>query len=145
MRRYNRLLSAFHTLRDQAARTFPDVEIVEFRVIPHAALIRGNADQAERARAFCTYEPDVAIFCSSILDSEAEHRIQGVMRHEFGHAIEAVYGVATVRKFLRIKPAAPEHRADEIARIVFGRRIGYDDQAIQTINGGGLRPNYLPR
>ena len=56
-------------------------------------------------------------------------RIEGVLRHEFGHALHFFWGY----------PNHGERDADTLAENVFGAPIYYDRDTVQTIRGG-VRP-----
>jgi predicted metal-dependent peptidase len=63
-------------------------------------------------------------------------RIEGVLRHEFGHA--------TLWHLERLKHS--ERDADAMAEDLFGSPIYYDREDVQTIAGGTRpRPSHLPR
>jgi len=63
-------------------------------------------------------------------------RIEGVLRHEFGHA--ALWHLD--------RPKHSERDADAVAEDLFGSPIFYDDEDVQTTAGGTRpRPSHLPR
>ena len=84
--------------------------------------------------AYCMYDDDMDALCivvSRKLCAGDAGRIEGVMRHEFGHAI-----------LLSNNMSHGERDADTVAEQVFGAPIFYDKQTVQTINGG-VRPRPL--
>jgi len=61
-------------------------------------------------------------------------RIEGVLRHEFGHALLFFWGY----------PQHGERDADSLAENVFGDPVYYDRETVQTIRGGTRpRPAHL--
>lgn len=62
-------------------------------------------------------------------------RVRAIMRHEMGHAMFFMMGNAD----------HSECETDQIAEQIWGDKIYYDDEDIQTLNiGKHPRPNYLP-
>ena len=72
--------------------------------------------------------------------------IDGLMAHEFGHAIDHRYGKEALEaRFGKRLPDSVERRADKIAEYVFGRPIEYGHLDVQCISCGGKakRPRRL--
>lgn len=68
------------------------------------------------------------------LANGAHDRIEGVLRHEFGHALLFFWGY----------PGHGERDADNLAENIFGDHIYYDRETVQTTRGGTRpRPAYL--
>jgi hypothetical protein len=78
------------------------------------------------------------------LEKEEDSRIEGVLRHELGHACDLVERARLEGLGLKLE-RTPELRADQIARFIWGESIGYDAEEIQTTGGGTGRPDHLPR
>lgn len=148
-----RIVAAFCRLRDHAERLFPDVETVGLRAATAAGCDpRGGAYCQGRARAFCTYGSEVDVTVAPCMNDESPERIEGVLRHEFGHAIDALYSRRAIEKRLRLprgylEKYGRERLADVIAELVFGQVIRYDADLIQTTGEDGVspRPGHLPR
>ena len=65
-----------------------------------------------------------------------EERVQGVLRHEFGHAVLWHMG----------KMNHSEREADTMGEDLFGEPIYYDAETVQTLAGGTRpRPHHLPK
>lgn len=92
---------------------------------------------APRDHAYCSSERGrITIVVAPRLVTADLNRQVGVLAHELGHAILFHEGLEQHR----------ERQADEVARIVVGRRVRYDDADVQTLGPGkGVRPCYLPR
>jgi hypothetical protein len=87
----------------------------------------------------------IDIFVAPKVLSMGKGRQEGLLRHEFGHAVEFHAGVAGVRKKVGERlPRGVERRADVIAERMFGAHIYYDRDLIQTTVGGTRpRPEHL--
>lgn len=91
-----------------------------------------------RSFAYCESAP-LRISVAPRLEAAPDDRIEGVLRHELGHAILFVAGYLDA-------PEHTERRADEVARRVFGRAIRYDADDVQSTRyGRSPRPAHLPR
>lgn len=65
-----------------------------------------------------------------------EERVQGVLRHEFGHAVLWHMG----------KMNHSEREADTMGEDLFGEPIYYDAETVQTLASGTRpRPHHLPK
>lgn len=82
-----------------------------------------------RQFAWCSDGTRQCVGVSPRLELEAADRVEGVLRHELGHALLFHHGHASHR----------ERDADTMAEAAFGRSIGYDTGDVQTI-GVGVRP-----
>jgi hypothetical protein len=147
-----RVISIFRRLRDHGEQIFPDVASVGLRASTTAGCDNTGVYCQGRARAFCSYGHDVEITVAPCINDEEDARIEGVMRHEFGHAIDALYTRRQIETRLGLKRGhlqkyGSERLADVIAELVFGKVIRYDNDLIQTINDDGVtpRPAHLPR
>jgi hypothetical protein len=139
-----RVSKTFKDLRSYAARYWPKLDGVELRLNEHAG--RGH-----RQFAWCEYDEETGhcvIAVASKLEEADGDRVQAIIRHELGHALDFLYGrKALERKFRGSLPVGPERRADLIAQLVFGDIIRYDREDVQTLDANGVfpRPHYLPR
>ncbi len=78
-------------------------------------------------------------------------RQDALLRHELGHAIDFLIDPDQLDKialqFNRVLSTTPERRADDIAEMVWGNKICYDQELVQTLhcaNGNfHLRPSKL--
>ena len=137
--RYPRILAAFDRARAVAVREFP-------RVADVALGIDASAGTKGRAYGYCEVDGS-AIVLAPRLEKEPGHRIDGVIRHEAGHAIDGKYDISTIERRLGggLERLKPEARADEIASRLWGTDLRYDLEDVQTTGPGGPRPRYLPR
>lgn len=91
-----------------------------------------------RDYAYCQYAPRTGAlitFSRKILKA-GEHRADGLIRHELAHAILLHNGVAK----------HSEQDCDDMAERVWGGKIRYDADDVQTTGRGNWpRPCYLPR
>lgn len=103
---------------------------VPFEVTLH----RGRASEfpEKRNMAYCTSE--LRIYCAPKMERARLDQIQGVLMHEFGHAFAFGCGHMDHK----------ERDADKIAELLFGCRIYYDDDLIQSTRYGLYpRPKHL--
>ena len=96
-----------------------------------ATLARGKASEFPtlRAHAYCVDTHPPTIVFAPKLERATRARIEGVIRHELGHALAFVAGM----------PGHSERDADEIARRALGATIRYDADEVQT-TGAGMTP-----
>jgi hypothetical protein len=129
----------------QADKVFPGIRLVPFRVI--------NADELATGRSYAwTYsQQPVSIEAHQRLADEPRERQDVILRHEIAHAIDALYSRRTVAARLDLPegwdgwPKTPEKYADAIAEALWGQRILYDGDDVQTLSVGTWpRPSYLP-
>ncbi len=131
----------FRKARAVAAKVFP-------RALSVGLTLDWEAGRTGRAFAFCEYGECVYIACSPRLEREPLDRIQAIIRHEFGHAIDALYARSTIEQ--RIGRVArqgwPERMADDIAAALYGP-LFYDAEDVQTtrVTSTPIRPAHLPR
>lgn len=99
----------------------------------------GEASEFPKARnmAYCHHDDETRnltiVVAPKMLRANID-RIEGVLRHEFGHALLFFSG--------HFKHG--ERDADALAEQVFGLPIYYDRETVQTIRGGTRpRPAYL--
>lgn len=90
-----------------------------------------------RNMAYCHHDDatgDMHIVVAPKMFKADADRVEGVLRHEFGHALLFFWGHQT----------HGEREADAIAEQVFGLPIYYDRETVQTIRGGTRpRPAHL--
>jgi integrase len=90
----------------------------------------------KRNHAYCllTRGGDLRVVVAPKMIRAPKHRRDAVLMHEIGHAILLSQGVLN----------HTEREADALAERVFGVRIGYDADDVQTLDGGVRpRPAYL--
>jgi hypothetical protein len=128
---------------DVAERMFPDLGTVEL----HEDELAGsdNGAGSERQFGYCADERPIRIAFAPKTEALPKQYIDGLMAHEFGHAIDFRYGRKHLEGLWGRLPDSVERRADSIARHVFGRRIEYGQHDIQCIGCGGkkARPRRL--
>lgn len=130
--------SRYTELRADAGALFP-------RVLNVPLVVATDADTEPRAYAYCTIDRPVRVGVAPKLATAMRNRIDGVLRHEIGHAIDALYSAPESKLGGVSLPGTPELRADAIAGAVWGSPIRYDADAVQTIGVGGPRPAWLPQ
>lgn len=99
-----------------------------------------------RAFAYCArVERGCTIVVAPDFDKQTITRRHALLFHEFGHAIEWRFGRSRVLNAIEREGydlavwGGTERRADALAEVVFGCRIGYDGADVQTLRGG-VRP-----
>ena len=130
---------------DKVEAEFPDFGTVELHEDEHAGADNGAG--AERQFAYCAEGDPIVIAFAPKATELSESRLRGLMRHEFGHALEYRFGVKELERRLgRRLPEKVERRADVIAETVWGQPIVYDTRDIQCvgIHGKQRRPRRLP-
>lgn len=135
----------FNRAFDVVARHFPDFGDVELHEDERAGADNGAG--ADRQFAYCMEgDPIVIAFAPKAAELPKSH-LKGLMRHEFGHALEYRYGVKELQKRLKRRlPEKVERRADVIAETVWNEPIVYDSRDIQCVgvHGKKRRPRRLP-
>jgi hypothetical protein len=139
---FKRVQARYVLARKQASELFP-------RVLKVPLLVVEDADLTPRSYAYCDcgHDEDTAtIGIAPRLAGQPTHRIDGVLRHEIGHAIDTLYQRPESRLACDLPGHdTPELRADAIAFAVWRSPIGYDDEHVQTTDPGGPRPSWLPQ
>jgi hypothetical protein len=115
---------------------------------PEIAWGFGESDHFASARGFATtviYGPAKfhLKFAQKVVHAPPP-RLDALVRHELGHVID--YG--TERTALDtwaasrgvVLPDTPERRADAVCEAVWGAPIFYDEEDVQTVLPGGVRP-----
>ena len=112
------------------------------RLLPYTAVyVAGVRDFTEpRAFAFCHVEPVNGVYSIGVaphMEAQPASRIVAVLAHELGHA-------SLLR---RGKLDHSEQDADDAAERLFGFRIYYDADDVQTTDTTGVypRPAHLPK
>jgi hypothetical protein len=107
-----------------------------------------NGAGTERQFGYCADGQPIVIAFAAKAEKLDEAQIRGLMRHEFGHALEYRYGVSELEHRLGKKlPKTIERRADTIAELVWGEPVEYGDRDIQCVGCGGKspRPGHLAK
>jgi len=111
---------------EKAERFFKRRIFCEFR-------IDDTPNTFPKARDFAYTDGDCVYFSPKIRTASLP-RIKGLVRHEICHVL-----------FMQEGTAHNETDADDLALIVFGSPIYYDESDIQTVLAGtSPRPEYLP-
>lgn len=134
----------FNEAHDHVKRQFEDIGPIEFRQDERGGKDHGSG--SERQFGFCAPGSPTVIGFAAKTEGLPRPYIIGLMRHEFGHAIDDQYGKKTLEDMLDIKlPDGTERRADAIAEAVWGQPIEYGDKNIQCVGCGGRteRPKHL--
>jgi len=98
--------------------------------------------------AYCMATDPITIVLAPKLVHADRDRVEAVLRHEFGHAVDFAAGEKNITQLARNvgypMPNTPERRADAIALLVWGKPIRYDADTIQSLcRGVSPRPAYL--
>ena len=94
-----------------------------------------------RNYAYCADTSPIRIVVAPKIVGDTDDRIEAVLRHEFGHAVDFRYGKKHLEKLFGQKlPDGVERRADVIAELIFGDPIEYGKLDIQCIGCGGRSP-----
>lgn len=147
-KRLPRVRDAFRRYFRAMQSLFPDFGTMQLHVDDAAG--SDNGAGAERQFGYCrraerAARPYVIAFASKT-ERLAKSNIDGLMAHEFGHALDFRYGRRHLEGvFGRHLPDGVERRADTIATIVFGERVKYDKDLVQCVrcHGVATRPRRL--
>ena len=127
-----------YALLSEAAKVFPKLNTV---VVGSS----WDAGRKGRAYAYCEYSDPPLIVLSPRLDATPSTRVDGVIRHEIGHAVDALYSRRTIEERVGRVASTPELMADDIAEALWGP-IRYDGDHVQTTGQGVTpRPQHLPK
>jgi hypothetical protein len=129
--------ASFNRHFDLAERAFPDLGTIEL----HEDEVAGsdNGAGSERQFGYCADEKPIRIAFAPKTEKLPQKYIDGLMAHEFGHALDFRYGRKRLERLWGKLPDSIERRADKIAEHAFGRRIEYGDRDIQCIGCGGKK------
>lgn len=127
-----RVAAIFAKERAQAAAIFPRLR----GVILEKSKVAGKG--GARQFAFFDYR-DHVLGVAPKLNKQSEDRIRALIRHELGHAVEALYAYSTVERRIGVPILTPERYADAVARGIWGDTIRYDADDVQTL-GRGVSP-----
>lgn len=141
---FARVEAVFNEAFDEVEQRFPDIGTMELH--DEKAAGSDNGAGSERQFAYCQDGDPIIIAFAPKATGLTESQLLGLMRHEFGHALEYRYGVAELERVFGKKfPAEVERRADAIAEAVWGEPIKYDSKNIQCFGRGkSPRPAHLP-
>lgn len=140
---FKRVRARYIAARKEAGELFP-------RVLKVSLLVVDDADLTPRSYAYCNCDGEAAttIGIAPRLADQPTHRIDGVLRHEIGHAVDTLYQRPESRLARNLHLPGhdtPELRADAIASAIWRSPIGYDEDHVQTTDPGGPRPPWLPQ
>lgn len=132
-----RVAAIFAQERQKAVQVFPRLQ----RVILEKSKFAGQG--GPRQYAFYDYR-DHILGVAPKLNKQSEDRIRALIRHELGHAVEALYSYSTVQRRIGVPILTPERYADAVAQGIWGDTILYDDEDVQSLcTGVTLRPRRL--
>ena len=105
----------------------------------------------KRDYAFCHYDPHtkmISIVVSPKFLTASFGRQDGVLRHELGHAIDFTMPAEQLEKLAKkhkiVLSSSQERKADDIAKMVWGSPLLYDQDLVQhTTIGVQPRPRHL--
>lgn len=129
---------------DVVEQAFGDFGTCELHHDEKAAADNGTG--SERQFGYCMDGDPIVIAFAAKIEGQPVAYIRGLMRHEFGHAVDFRYGKKHLEKLFGQKlPDGVERRADVIAELIFGDPIEYGKLDIQCIGCGGkpVRPKRL--
>lgn len=129
---------------DRIDEMFPDFGSCELHEDDAAG--DDNGAGSDRQYAYCMDGDPMVIAFAPKASELSKANLRGLMRHEFGHALEYRYGVAELERRLGKLPPTVERRADAIAELVWGDPIVYDRRLVQCVGKNGVhpRPAHLP-
>lgn len=135
--------ASFHRHFDKVEREFEDMGTVELHEDDAAGADNGAG--SERQFGYCMDQKPIIIAFASKTEMLPKKYIDGLMAHEFGHAIEFRFGRKALEEKWGPLPDSIERRADKIASLTFGVPIEYGKLDIQCIACGGkkVRPKRL--
>ncbi len=139
--RMNRVATVFKRCRKKVALLFPLAKEVELH-------LNDDAGNSPRSFAWCQQaNGKVSIHVAAKLEKEPDHRIEGILRHEFGHAVDFLYSPKQLRRHFGTIPKSAERFADVIAEEIWGDPILYEPPLwVQSIwIGVTPRPAFLPK
>jgi len=132
-----RVAAIFAQERQKAVQVFPRLQ----RVILEKSKFAGKG--SPRQYAFYDYR-DHILGVAPKLNKQSEDRIRALIRHELGHAVEALYSYSTVQRRIGVPILTPERYADAVAQGIWGDTIRYDADDVQSLcTGVTLRPRRL--
>lgn len=143
-RSFSLVEKCFDECFDRVTGLFPDFGTCD--LYEDSAAAQDNGAGSERQYAYCMDGDPMVIAFAPKARTLGMANLRGLMRHEFGHALEYRYGVAELERRLGKLPETVERRADVIAERVWGDPIVYDEHLVQCVgkNGTHPRPRHLP-
>lgn len=108
----------------------------------------------KRNQAMCMFQgtkgaaPAIDIIVAPKMVNASTARQEGVLRHEFGHAVEFYLGLPLLNETAYYNGITLHHgaerRADNVAEWIYSQPISYDTDTVQTIGPGtSPRPAHL--
>jgi hypothetical protein len=95
-----------------------------------------------RNMAYCADQKDhkLIVLAPRLVFEPVPTRLDAVLRHELGHAIEQTLGEEFLTRDAQAKgiflPSGAERRADALAYFVWGKPIRYDADTVQSLCSG---------
>lgn len=136
-RRWAETQAALHPLMVGASLSF---EVGDY---PHFHTSRGHA---------VTFGSEGCLHCTirvaEKLIKAPKHRFDGVLRHELGHVVDIVVPASKLDAWAasrgRVLSTGIERRADDIAELIWGEKLRYDSDLVQSTKHGVYpRPVHL--
>jgi hypothetical protein len=138
-----RVAAAFDRCFEIVRVQFPDFGEIELHQDEKAASDNGHG--SERQFGYCMDGDPIRIAFARKTEDLPEVNINGLVAHEFGHALDNRYGDGLSALLDCDLPRGAERRADAIAKEVFGKTIKYDTRDVQCVacRGEAPRPRRL--
>lgn len=134
-----RARASFDRHFDEVENHFPDFGVIELHHDERAG--EDNGSGSDRQFGYCTETRPIRIAFASKIETMPQANIDGLMAHEFGHALDHRYGKRELERMLKCRlPDGVERRADAIAEAVFGRIVKYDGADVQCVSCSGASP-----
>lgn len=95
--------------------------------------------------AYCVQDEDgIAVVVSPDFWKQSADRKEALIRHELAHALEFHVGLNRLNRMFPNLPRGSERRADTVAFRIWGDRVVYDDDDVQSLRHGvSPRPDHL--
>jgi hypothetical protein len=133
-----RVAAAFDQCFEIVRVQFPDFGEIELHQDEKAAADNGHG--SERQFGYCMDGDPIRIAFARKTEDLPEANINGLVAHEFGHALDNRYGDDLPELLGCALPGGAERRADAIAKEVFGKTIKYDSYDVQCVACRGQAP-----
>jgi len=137
-RKMPRVVAAFDRCFEIVRVQFPDFGDVELHQDESGANDQGFG--SERQFGYCMDGKPIRIAFASKTEKLPQQNIDGLVAHEWGHALDFRYGDDLDKTLGCRLPSGAERRADVIAREVFGKTIKYDAKDVQCVRCRGQAP-----
>ena len=114
-------------------------ELLKFVPQLDLKLVVGPRSQFPKNRDYAACSPIGVIMIAPRMEQASNDRITAVLMHEIGHALDFEYSHKDLEEACGALPKTPERKADAIAEAIFGVKMYYDIDLVQSLRSG-LRP-----